>query len=394
MIVVGGTYRERSGVPFLDQIAGSGLRAALISDRVADEVELVSAVADDERDGVIATINAFGLPHRLLTRSERVEFSYFTPLGPPVIVGRQSTIAEPVTVDADQVLAFGLVESHERSVRAQRAVVDPQQPVGLRGDPFADIVADERALVLNAHEAAQLSGERRPDIAASALRDRFGAAAVVVKNGARGAVIAAGGHVAQVPPFWSERVAPLGTGDCFSAVFAARWTAGGDPVDAAREASMATSQYTAQTDVAPPRFDGTGTAVPVNEASVYLASPFFTLPQRWLVELCRDLLGPFVFSPLHEVGPGGNEVAQADIDGLERCDAVFAIVEGNDPGTLFETGWAAARGIPVIAYAGQPDTEGAKMIVGLGGELHEDLATALYRSVWHAMTHRQRNDLQ
>src|SRR3546814_19719315 len=73
---------------------------------------------------------------------------------------------------------------------------------------------------------------------------------------------------------------------------------------------------------------------------VYLAAPFFDLAQRWLFEEARSNLldmGAQVFSPVHEVGPGpASIVAPEDIAGLEAADVVFAVLNGVDPGTIFE----------------------------------------------------------
>lgn len=95
--------------------------------------------------------------------------------------------------------------------------------------------------------------------------------------------------------------------------------------------------------------------------------------------------GVRVFSPYHDVGPGDESVAVADIEGLRQCSSVLALLDGSDFGTVYEAGWAENAGTPVVGYASQPDKEGAKMLTGLGGELHDDLSTAVYRAAWRAM---------
>jgi nucleoside 2-deoxyribosyltransferase len=85
------------------------------------------------------------------------------------------------------------------------------------------------------------------------------------------------------------------------------------------------------------------------------------------------------------VGGGGPEVAAKDIEGLERSSAVLALLDGADAGTMFEAGYATARGIPVVGYAERRDTEGWKMLGGTGAEIHTDLSTAAYRTIWYAM---------
>ena len=353
MIVIGGTYRERSLHPNIDQLAGSGLRAALTVLRQDPSSTLVTAVAEAEHEAVEASVNGYGLSTRLLRRSQPIEFRYFTPLDTPAIVGRESSLVDNHPVEGPSVLRFGMVEGVV-PVTADVVVVDPQQPVGLTGDPFVEVTADRRGLVLNLTEATQLLAHATgPADAARELLTTFDCDAVVVKNGPRGAAIAERGttETAIVRPHWSDRVAPLGTGDVFSAAFTYGWASGKPATEAAEWASSCVAQYAAGEDVAPPpQLPAATEPVPVNEAKVYLAGPFFTLGECWLVELCRNALAPHVFSPLHDVGRGVN-VAKADIDGLEQCDSVLALVDGDDPGTLFEVGWARARDIPVVAYA-------------------------------------------
>ena len=98
-------------------------------------------------------------------------------------------------------------------------------------------------------------------------------------------------------------------------------------------------------------------------------------------------LGSTVFSPLHNVGTGGDEVAAMDLAGLEGCNAVFALLDGWDSGTVYEVGWAHRHGLPVVGFRNSPDDPGTKMLVGSGAEIHDDLASALYRVVWAGQGH-------
>jgi nucleoside 2-deoxyribosyltransferase len=89
-----------------------------------------------------------------------------------------------------------------------------------------------------------------------------------------------------------------------------------------------------------------------------------------------------VFSPLHDVGVGGDEVAKPDLEGLEGCSAVLALLDEIDVGTSVEIGWAAAKGIPVVGYSSRPADDAWKMVRGTGGTVVDDLSTAVYRAVW------------
>ncbi|WP_236961022.1 nucleoside 2-deoxyribosyltransferase [Methylobacterium durans] len=123
---------------------------------------------------------------------------------------------------------------------------------------------------------------------------------------------------------------------------------------------------------------------------IYLAGPFFDLAQRWLVEEALErlqALGAPVFSPLHEVGMGrpAQETATADLEGLDRCAAVLALLDGADPGTLFEVGYARAHGKPVVVLAERVEDLHLTMLAGSGCAVVRDLTSALYRTVWAAM---------
>ena len=124
------------------------------------------------------------------------------------------------------------------------------------------------------------------------------------------------------------------------------------------------------------------------EYHVYLAGPFFNIAQRWLVEESRQAFRGMrlkVFSPLHDVGLGsGQDVAPQDLEGLKRCRAVLALVDGVDPGTVFEVGFARALNKSVVAFAESTGEEPLKMISGSGCDVVSDFVTAIYRAAWAA----------
>ena len=219
-----------------------------------------------------------------------------------------------------------------------------------------------------------------------------GAEVVVVKSGAKGAYVVTSSGVAPVPPHRSKRVWTIGSGDVFAAMFAARWGVHGDsPADAAHLASLAVASYAETMALPVPSLETLRQhSAPTTALAgrAYLAGPFFTVSQRWLVdEVRRGLLdlGLTVFSPVHDVGPGPAQVVgPADIAALEECDVVFAILDGLDSGTLFEVGYARARGTPVYALAQTVSTEDLKMIEGSECRVYDDLVTALHHLAWRA----------
>lgn len=215
---------------------------------------------------------------------------------------------------------------------------------------------------------------------------------MVVKSGPVGAFVVTTSGTVAVPPHRSSRVWTLGSGDVFAAAFALHWGIHQvAPLEAAKLASIAVSAY-AETMALPILGIGAlaARAAPVHSVGglVYLAAPFFTIGQRWLVDEARRCLrdlGLTVFSPVHDVGAGPAEViGPADIAGLDQCDLVFAILDGLDSGTLFEVGYARARGKPVYALAQNVSVEDMKMIVGSGCGVHDDFVTALHHLSWRA----------
>jgi hypothetical protein len=345
-----------------------------------------------------AVIGGLRLDATLVERDEPVEFSYFTPLSTPALNGGRSRAA-PIEIEEDAAMVFRMIEGGDVSVRAKRVVLDPQQPRDLGPIDLDWIDCEALAIVANRSETATLSEADRPlesdeliDAARRILK-RYGAEVVVVKCGAQGARVVTETDAVEIGVFPTEYVYPIGSGDAFASAFAWAWAVDGrDAVQSARTASRVAAEWCAHGRLSIPGETFSASAATAELAPspcrVYLAAPFFSLAERWIVELVRDALrslGATVFSPCHDVGSGGDEVARADIKGLEGCQSVLALLDGDDPGTIFEAGWARAHGIPVVAFARQPDAEGGKMLRGTGAELHKDLSTAVYRSIWRGI---------
>ena len=147
--------------------------------------------------------------------------------------------------------------------------------------------------------------------------------------------------------------------------------------------------------------------------AVYVASPCgFSLPTRIfyndvllpaLVEQGAQLLDPWA-APFDDLGqalalPAGTAADEAvraanarhgayNRELLDRCVAVFAVLDGTDvdSGTAAEVGYAAGRGVPVIGWRSdlrQTGETGAVVnlqveyfITGNGGSIHRDLAAS------------------
>lgn len=391
MRIVGGTYRERCANPRYDALVGSGLRAAASLAASTSDIRLTTALHTSEQmeAGVVADTLSVNL--EFVARTRPVSFTYFTPLNAPVIGGLGSQLRQDITVDDDAVLLFGLIESGQIRARGRRVVVDPQRPRNLTQDDMPTVHADEQAWTLNERETTQLAGLRDVSAAAKRLVAQRDLSVVVTKCGPQGALVTnADGTQVEVAASATESVFPIGSGDVFAATFAWAWADQHfDPVDAATIASNAAAHWCATKDFPTPASvlngDHFGKPVPTTKVGpVYLAGPFFNLQQRWLIDVVNAALSPRVWSPSHQVGAGGPEVAKQDLDGLQLCDSVLALLDDNDQGTVFEVGWATKSGIPVVMYAEHLDTEGSKMLLGTGAEHYDDLSTAVYKAQWAA----------
>lgn len=101
---------------------------------------------------------------------------------------------------------------------------------------------------------------------------------------------------------------------------------------------------------------------------VYLAAPFFTTEQLRTVESMEDMLrkAPDVqfYSPradgivlkdlpLEQRLVACNAVFQTNVDRLNWCHCVLALIDDRDPGTIWEMGYAHGKGKRIVTYTTQ-----------------------------------------
>lgn len=389
IIVVGGYYAERCVSPEVDARFGSGGRAALALAAAGRRVRWRYYCPNSEQLNATRTVAHENLEHAPAASDALVSFRYTHPLARPEYLPFQLPRAEPLVVEGAAVLRFGLMEG-TGVVKAETCVYDPQgDPADFRENGSS---ASKLVIVLNLSEVLALG--RAPD-EASAVERLFAAgnlSALIVKAGADGCRVYENACLsAQVPPYQSARVYKIGTGDVFSAAFAENWMlAGRSAPDAADVASRCVAHY-AQTRTPAVRVEeATGVGEPIKPGAggqVYIAGPFFTTHELWLVEEAyRGLkeLGVKVFSPYHEIGLGQpSEVVPADLAALDQSTAVLALLDGGDPGTLFEVGYATRIGLPVVALAQSTKRSDLTMLLGSPNcRVVDDFSTALYHVAW------------
>lgn len=394
LVVAGGIYRERCVWPEWQRTMGSAGRAAAAVASFGHPVRLVGYATTDVVEEFLPQAQLDGIDFAPVQATSPITFDYVHGMSIPRVVPDPVVIQQeaPIQVTGDIVLRFGMLEG-TAVVDAEICVYDPQsaylpEKFGANGSR-----AKRLAIVANRGEVCALAREKEPVTAARKLMQAEGADVVVVKSGSRGAIVVTPSGEVTVPAYQTSHVWPVGSGDVFAAAFAEWWGVQGlAPDEAAALASRATADYV-ETSALP--IDPTMRTKPEQRPAavgqkmrVYLAGPFFSIAQRWLVDdvrRCLQEMGMDVFSPVHDVGRGpAQEVAPKDIEALRECDAVFALVDGLDSGTVFEAGFARALGKPVYCLAQSVAEEDLKMLVGTDCRIYFDLVTALHHLHWRA----------
>lgn len=395
--VVGGVYREICLRPKWDEFYGSAGRAASSLRKLGVAVDLHTCVSE-ESESVLEARSALEGFRVHATGASTTAFRYVHGLSTPDIQ-RSPNLEGSLEVSGERVLLYGMLEATPR-IDAEVAVYDPQNTCSPTGFRASGSQARRLALVLNRNEARRITGlpEGTVEDLARAAAEQDGADVVVIKQGPMGALVWDRGTVSHVPAYQTPRVWKIGSGDQFAAVFAQGWMeAGLSAHDAADRASRATAYFcTHRGFPTPAKLDAfKPSPIPISEhwraggkRRVYLAAPFFTLGELWVVEQLRLLLtemGLDVFSPYHDVGYGSAaEVVQHDLKGIEDCDLVLAVADGTDCGTIFEVGYGRAHSRPVIVYTENPKAEDLKMMEGSDCAITDDFVSAVYRTVWTA----------
>lgn len=395
--VVGGTYHEICQHPGHHSIYGSAGRAASALATLNVKVDL-HTYADEDVGQVLrerAHFERFTVYVHPVRRS--ILFYYEHGLSEPKIYNISGDNLPVISLKAANVLRYGMLEG-SAVVDAEYAVYDPQNVSEPESFSQNGSTAKNLALILNRYEAATLSRQSHLSEAEQAkhLFDKGHAQVIIIKQGPAGALVCDHGKIITVPAYETSHVSKIGSGDAFVAYFAQEWMINKKSAhEAANFASRATACYCEHGLY--PSAEGLAAFNPrpitPSEAfkrgehrSVYLAGPFFTLAQMWLVEQARrnlSDLGLKVFSPYHDVGHGkAEDVVGKDLDGIRNADIVFAIGDGLDAGTIYEVGFARAHDIPVIFYAENEAEEDQKMMSGSGCILSKDYVTAIYKTLW------------
>ncbi len=406
MIVVGGYYREICVLPQHDEVFGSGGRAAYAIATADIEVDWHYYCPEPRQRVAAISLPSPQLRHHPYTSDVLVSFTYFHPLSEPEYRPGKLPRHDDIIVEGANVLRFGFMEG-DAIIHGEKVVFDPQSPSKPASFKANGSTAKSLAIVLNAQEARVLGDDEDESKAVRNIQQSEGAVIVLVKSGPQGCRVYIDGVLrGVVPPYRTDRIYKIGSGDIFSAAFAYHWAEQGmTSYEAADAASRCVARYCNSRVLNVLLDDETKALEPIavkdEKAKVYIAGPFFTMAELWIVEqACRSLdsLGVSFFSPYREAGllrdytddhqanqKEVERVVEADLKGLSECKAVLAILDGCDPGTIFEIGWAVRHGIPVVVLSQNPKPADQTMIRGSKNcSISDDFASAIYRVAWAA----------
>lgn len=394
--VVGGIYLEQCMRPHWDDYFGSGGRAAMALEQLGSTVALHGYADSNAHDCLEMRHAQSGRVELNLTPfGSTPSFYYVHGLSTPHF--EMALSPDTIELEGDNVLRFGMVEG-EAIVKAKRVVYDPQNPHAPHSFAKNGSEADRLAVVLNRREAHLLLGYECNDDEETVrlLAAQEDAEIIVMKRGPMGAVVYENGACSIVPAYKTKRVWKIGSGDVFAAVFALGWMEYDESAHvAAMRASKATAYYCEHKS--PPTnqqlecFNVAEVEIGVRwkcgeRFSVYLAGPFFSLAQLWIVEESRCVMSAMqlnVLSPYHQIGMGpAMDVVPKDLQFIKEADVMFALCDGLDSGTIFEIGYARSLGIPVVVLSEAETTESLKMMEGTNCIISDDFVSSMYHVVW------------
>ncbi len=404
--ILGGVYREICAWPERFNLLGSAGRAALCITNLSRDEEVILHSKISQKDEVELTeLFAFSKCKLNLSHiEETIEFFYDHPLATPKIYPEDYLHGDlPVFsehhADGNDVVLFGMIDCVP-SVKAKTLIYDPQNARTPQLLSQMQCSGEQVIYVLNAGELSHFYKSHGGTAGGSLqdqarwLLDHERVECVVVKCGAQGAyVCVATEGSGWVPAYESHTIDPIGSGDSFVAAFSYFKLIKGLPhLDAAQYASISTAFYV-QNGVltGAEHLDNFAKTLKEHKPTdkkkkVYLAGPFFSVSQMWLINETKANLEAFgfdVFSPYHELGIGPAEVvAPKDAEAIDAADIVYAIFDGHDPGTLFEIGYAVKANKPVLVFSEQSTEEQLKMYKGTGCIIENDFATSIYKLTW------------
>lgn len=379
MIVAGGLYLELCEVPRWQEYFGSGGRAAYALAELSPSSELHTYFPQNGSDPC-ARLERAGIKVKLYPSEKAIAFSYFHPLTRPVMVPRDVEIkaSDPIRIVGQNVVRFGMIEG-EAIVTAHNAVYDPQTSKAPPTFRSNGSTAGRLALVMNEGEVRSLAKINHLPDAARHVMETQGAEVLVAKGGTAGALVMTRNDVVPVPPYLTNRIFKIGTGDVFTAVFAHYW-AERDlvPSEAADLASRAVAKYCETQRLPIERVDGMSflPAPQVNSPLIEVIGRANTLGNRWVLEEA-------VWS-LKELGARVSCASLAEATNLPsppltgvRPDGVLVMLDTLDDSRIYMSNFQGVSKSKILYFTEKEITDDL-----FGFDVVTDFASAMYRAIW------------
>lgn len=392
--IIGGTYLENCIEPAYNELYGSGLRAAAALSSKGFDINFNSCICDKFEKLADLKSKTFNFKTNFFKIPQTIDFRYYHPLSPPVSNIKEDIIYGLPDITGENILYYGMIEATVK-VFGNYVVYDPQNHKSFKETNSS---AKHLAIILNRKEAQILNKFPSDDLIeiGKSLLESENAEVIVIKNGSHGALVFEGSNVSEIPVFETNKVWPIGTGDIFSAVFAWKWMIEKlPPFKSAYLASQFTAQFceNQQLPLNSENLPNKERKIPKKKKLIYLAGPFFTIGERFLINEFRHTLIDFgneVFSPFHDAGnlnhnyskSEAKEIADVDLLNLSNSDTVLAVLTGLDVGTIFEIGYAKNIGKKVVVFAENVNKNDLVMLIGTDCEITNDFSTAVYKTSW------------
>jgi sugar/nucleoside kinase (ribokinase family)/nucleoside 2-deoxyribosyltransferase len=431
LVVIGGIFRESipgtGGAP-VRRVGGSGYVAALTAAALGSDVSLMSFVGKEDSRAALATLNRAGVNTsgvQLLPGASGIfAFEDIADRHAPRPSYRPAESIPAGSPPRDSptapvVLAFGFPDFDclqwiEGALEKGGTFLWDRQgwlsrdieALALEGLPAA-----RRIYIANLQEMLEATN-RSTYLDALNEQPAAGFNTSVIKCGRWGSIVFDRTDVINlIPAFLTEARSVIGSGDTFAGALAARIAAGDELRDAASTGAAAASLVierpsnipsqslrTAVESVRRDRASRFVSPVTLESLSVYLAGPWFSVAESMLVsELERALsnLGLAVVSPRRDIGELGPqstdkeilEVGHRDFKAIDQCHLMVALLDGDDPGTLIEVGYAANAQIPTIGLASRPDPVAQPMRAAAGVAVVRTVQTLLNEVTAWARVH-------
>ncbi|MDQ8014952.1 MAG: PfkB family carbohydrate kinase [Flavobacterium nitrogenifigens] len=392
--VVGGTYREIDYDDISIEIYGSGFRAAKfllenncsVNFSTVGNNDTISYLKENQK-----VYNNFSFECK--EYQEIITFKYSFSLDYPTIFPHilNITKVKKLNIRSENIITFGMLEA-DFTLSGDKVVYDPQTPIKPR--KFSEFgKAKELIYIVNKNEASSIASSEDIEQIKNYFFNLEQAKAFIIKDGPFGAILYLKTKEIKIPSYITNNVNKIGSGDIFTSSFGFYWLEKGLSLEeSAIYASRSTAIYCdkkvyVDTSILESFEYREFSNKTLSEKQVYLASPFFSISELILIDKIRSAFLSFgikVFSPFHDIGLGDEvSIAKKDLEGIEKSDMIFCVLDNFDSGTLIESGYSLAKGKKIIGYHRTCSDSDLLMLRPANILFYQHLTTAIYQTIWN-----------